>query len=240
MSVSSSKAQLAFDVIERLTAWYEHCLKSEQAALHYLHSDRKFTSDTIAGFRLGYAPAKFDLECSDEELAMLSELGYVTLSDSGIHHNYEGRVMFPITDSIGRVRGFSGRRVGNGRTIKYYNSAETFFFKKSELLFGLEQSRRSIFLNNKAIVCEGFTDVLAFHQKGIRIAVACMGTSLTKQHMNHLYRYTDTLYFAFDADGSGKEALSKSVNLAKKYHMNYGVQKFPDGQDPAEYLLGSK
>lgn len=209
-----------------------------ESAYNYLR-ERKFTDETLDSFRVGYAPRDFTFEATERELDILEALDYISRNpDGSLHHNYENRIMFPACDPQGHVRGFSGRRIGEATSIKYYNSAESELFRKGRLLFGFEKARRGIYLNNKAIICEGFTDVLAYHQVGAKIAVACMGVALTEWHMLELSRYTDTLMFAFDADKGGNNALKKSIELAKLFGMKYGVQKFPDGKDPAAYLLG--
>ena len=216
---------------------FENCWESSLAdpARKYLN-DRKFTDETLRKFRVGFAPASLDDEFSDDDIERLEAWKYV----EGRVLKYRDRVMFPIVDVLGRVRGFSGRSVGTTTAIKYYNAAESEMFKKSELLFGLDHARKAIFLNNKVIVCEGFTDVLAFHQHGTPIAVACMGVALTETHVRTLMRYTDTLYFAFDADKGGNVALKKSVDMCKDLGLNYGLYKLPEGKDPASHLLGGQ
>lgn len=245
-SVTSTSSELSrteqFALVERLTNWYESCFLGPDAteARDYL-SDRKFSDESVKGFRLGWAPVEFTFEANEVELQQLETWDYIAReSDGSIHHNYENRIMFPVHDPQGRVRGFSGRRIGDTNAIKYYNSAESDMFSKSELLFGFEKARRSIFLNNKAIICEGYTDAIAFHQVGKPIAVACMGIALTEAHLLQLMRYTDTCLFAFDPDNAGSKALKKSVELCQRLGMNYGRFNLPEGADPAAYLLGGE
>lgn len=207
------------------------------AAREYL-DERAFTAETLESFRIGYAPQEFTFEATEAELAQLEKWDYINRESGSVHHNYEHRIMFPVLDPQSRVRGFSGRRVGDANSIKYYNSAESDMFSKSEQLFGFDRARRAIYLNNKVIICEGFTDVLAFHQVGKPIAVACMGVALTEGHLLQLMRYTDTCIFAFDADTGGTKALKKSIGLVQKFGMKYGTFNLPEGTDPAEHLLG--
>lgn len=240
MSTSSELSRTEqFALVERLTNWYESCLLTPDAteARDYL-VERKFSDESVSGFRLGWAPEEFTFEASDAELDQLEAWDYINRESGSIHHNYEFRIMFPVLDPQGRVRGFSGRRIGDTNAIKYYNSKESDMFSKSELLFGFDKARRSIFLNNKAIICEGYTDAIAFHQVGKPIAVACMGIALTEAHVLQLMRYTDTCLFAFDPDNAGSKALKKSVELCQTLGMKYGRFNLPEGADPAAYLLG--
>jgi DNA primase len=237
---SQLTVQEQFALVERLTIWYTSCLHESEAseARAYLEG-RSFSPETLTDFRIGYAPKDFTMEVAEQELAQLEAWDYLKrLPDGTIHHNYEHRIMFPVLDVQGRPRGFSGRSVGSSNAIKYYNSAESSMFRKAELLFGFDRARRSVYLNNKAIVCEGFTDVMAFHQSGSPIAVACMGIAMTEQHLLQLMRYTDTCIFAFDPDKAGMRALAKSIALCKKFGISYGEFKLPDGKDPAAHLLG--
>jgi DNA primase catalytic core len=208
------------------------------AARKYLIDERGFTEDTLDEFQIGFAPLNWGFDATDAELAKLEELEALYINDGKYVDAYYNRITFPIRDEQGQIRGFSGRTVGASSSVKYFNSAETEVFSKSNLLFGLSKSRESIFKKNKVILCEGFTDVMAFHQSGIKIAVASMGTHLTPAHLISLGRYTNNIVFAMDMDTAGIKFYNKSLPLIQKLGFNHGKFKVPEGQDPCSFLLG--
>jgi DNA primase len=147
--------------------------------------------------------------------------------------------MFPLADARGRVRGFGARQMPGGEPPKYLNSPEGFLFRKSEVVYGLDRARSAIAAGSRAIVVEGYTDVLALHQAGLPETVASMGTALTEQQVRELARLcgTGTLHLAFDADAAGQEAAVRGMQLAQATGMQVRVVQLPEGRDPADVAV---
>lgn len=166
----------------------------------------------------------------------------VALSGSrGLVDRFFGRIMFPISDTSGRVIAFGGRIIGKGEP-KYLNSSDTPLFHKSKNLFGLDKSRAKILDTKTVIVVEGYTDVIALHESGFSNAVATLGTALTAQHVKLLSRFAHRIIYIFDGDEAGMRAASRAVEFIDKTitietnsnPMILDVVVLPDGQDPAE------
>jgi DNA primase len=147
--------------------------------------------------------------------------------------------MFPLADARGRVRGFGARQMPGGDPPKYLNSPEGVMFHKSETVYGLDRARQTITTQSRAIVVEGYTDVLALHQAGMPESVASMGTALTEQQVRELARVcgSGTLYLAFDADAAGEEAALRGMQMAQSTGMEVRVVTLPDGRDPADVAV---
>ena len=191
--------------------FYKNCLWSDEGepARDYLFS-RGFKKEVLEEFSVGF--------CSKDG-------GY-----------YSNRVLFPIFDCLGNVCGFSGRALPDTSHVKYLNSPESAVFSKSRLLFGLNRNRQQIFIKNKVIFVEGFTDVIALAQQGCDLAVAGMGIALTDPQLSLISRYTRNLYLCFDADVRGNNALRKSIVKAKAAGFNVIKVELPEGKDPADLL----
>lgn len=210
-------------------------------ALQYIKS-RGFTDETITNFGVGYSPS-FNVNYIKN--------GYLTYTDVNnlveYQHLFEnssqkfsdrfsGRLTFPVKKPNGVVSGFAARSI-NGDLPKYLNSAESSVYKKAHVLFGLNLAKDSIYLANKAIICEGYTDAMAFHQAGIKIAVACGGTHATSSQLAQIARYTNNIYLAFDADSAGDAVTNSTYNLLKSMGLKAGFINLPRGKDPADVLL---
>jgi len=183
---------------------------SNSEALDYLRS-RGFKDETLKRFEIGFCP-----------------------SDGGYFKN---RIVFPIFDTLGNVRGFSGRALPGTSTIKYMNSKESEDFSKSRCLFGLFHHQKGIFVKNRVIFVEGFTDVLALAQEGSNNVVAGMGVALTDPQLALIARYTRNITLCFDSDEKGTAAFHKSVKRAKEFGFSIKRVKLPEGKDPADLLI---
>lgn len=220
--------QISLDALEDLTTHFEDELfgSDGSAALSYLN-DRKFSVQTLKNFRIGFYTGK-------KTFSGLEDHGYT----ENFWSSLANRLIFPIQDSRGLVRGFSGRILPGDRRVKYFNSPESAMFKKGEYLFGLHQHRKDIYVHGKAILCEGYTDVMAFHEAGLPTAIACMSTRITDHHFLELLKYTDTIYFAFDPDDAGNAARNRGLKLSEQFGFNRKILNLPNGKDPAAVLLG--
>lgn len=212
-----------------------------QSSRDYLY-ERGFTKDTLDTFCIGYSPepiidyiALDALKYSD--LLNLEEVKHLFKLENGAYSDrFRGRITFPFTSSAGNVLGFAARSIG-GELPKYLNSSESTAYSKSRCLFGLSQAHESIFDSNFAILCEGYTDAMAFHQAGKHEAVACGGTHATSYQLSLIARYTKNLLLAFDADDAGDSVTQKTLHLATSMGFNTKILKMDRGKDPAESLL---
>lgn len=199
--------------------------------------ERGFTENTLRSFKVGYAPSSWQFELDAEVLEDLIGLRHISTRNNTIRDRFSGRVVFPVCDEQGNVRGFSGRIFGEKTGAKYENSSTSDTFTKGQSLFGMNLARKSIYEKNLVVVVEGFTDAMAFHQVGRENVVATMGTKFTERHILMLSRYTNNLYFGFDADSGGKGARDKALIMTKSLNLNAAIINFPDGKDPADILL---
>ena len=144
--------------------------------------------------------------------------------------------MFPLADARGRVIGFQARKLHDDDPLKgkYVNSPESDLFKKSHVLYGLHLARPAIAKQDRAVVVEGNTDVIALRQAGFEPVVASMGTALTEQHLKELARLTKRLYLCFDSDAAGEEATLRGMERAQEQGFEIRVVTLPPGQDPAD------
>ncbi len=209
-----------------------------EGARTYLQ-ERGITEETAKTFRVGYAPGARNRLCAAAMKKGFTsvELDRAGLSLRGGTDRLRSRVMFPLSDPQGRVRGFGGRQMPGGEPPKYKNSPDGPVFRKSDIVYGLDRARQAIAKAGAAIVVEGYTDVLALHQVGLENVVASMGTALTAQQVNELKRLCSTLLLAFDADAAGQEASVRGIQLALQQGIVVRVVSLPQGRDPADVAL---
>ena len=233
--------QSLYQLMENLNGFYQQGLQqsSAQPARDYLDR-RGLSADIINHFAIGYAPAGWDnvlkrFGKQSEDRESLMEAGMLVSNDKGrTYDRFRDRVMFPIRDKRGRVIGFGGRVLGND-TPKYLNSPETPIFHKGRQLYGLYEAVKNHPEPARLLVVEGYMDVVALAQYGIDYAVASLGTSTTAEHIQLLFRSTDTVICCYDGDRAGREAAWRALETALPY-MNDGRQLrfmfLPDGEDP--------
>lgn len=191
---------------------------------------RKLPGDLQEIFHIGYVPqGGSDLLQKTGKLSMLKKIGVI--KDDGRTERFRGRILFPIIHHRYPL-GFGGRLV-KGYGPKYLNSPESSIYHKSELLFGLQQSKQAARRKEQVIIAEGYTDVLAFHAAGFSHAMATCGTAFTDDQARLLLRLVDAVYFAYDGDRAGAKALYRSVKTALKYGLVPYVIAMNAGEDPA-------
>lgn len=195
--------------LQKAAHYYKTELKKSQRAIEYL-KNRGLSGQIAAKFQIGYAPAGWQNLQSvfpnyDDEV--LKTAGLVVENDQGKRYDrFRDRIMFPIHNQKGEVIGFGGRVINPEDTPKYYNSPETPVFQKGHELYGLFVARRAIRDAGRALVVEGYMDVVALAQYGIDYAVAALGTATTPFHITKLMRQTDEIVFSFDGDNAGRTA----------------------------------
>ncbi|HQP49260.1 MAG TPA: DNA primase [Spirochaetota bacterium] len=223
---------------------YHKCLKSDESrdAMEYALG-RGLSAESIDEFKLGFAPDAWDflirhLQNKKVSLATASDAALVIPSKNreggGYYDRFRGRLMFPIFNIAGDVIAFGGRILGSGEP-KYLNSPEYELFSKSSVLYGLHAAREHIIDMQRAIIVEGYLDVIGCHQNGIRNVVAPLGTALTEQQVNVLSRYCREIILLFDADSAGIKASLRSLDIVDTKNVDVRVAMLPDG-DPFEYI----
>lgn len=238
-----------YRALELATKYYEAVLPKFPDALTYL-KNRGLTDETIAKFRVGFAPDEWralgDFFAKKGVQESLSDkAGLIVKSQKGFYDRFRGRIMFPLSDSSGRVVAFSGRILGSGpgKTLgasadaKYVNSPETEVFHKSRILFGFHNAKDSMRRMDSAVLVEGQLDLILSHQVGVTNAVASSGTAFTAEHLALIKRFTHNIILAFDADDAGLAAAHKGVLLALSQDMSVRIAKLPRGMDPADMAL---
>ncbi|MEA2302003.1 MAG: primase, partial [Solirubrobacteraceae bacterium] len=195
-------------------------------------------------FRVGFAPSAWDriLVGSREggfTEAELYDAGLAQRSPErpgSLYDRFRARIMFPLCDNRGRVLGFGARAMNPDQTAKYVNTADNEIYHKGQHLYGIQLARTAATKAGSVIVCEGYTDVIAMHQAGLRNAVGLMGTALTADQLAELRRHAPVVTLALDADAAGQEATLKAARLAAKHQIELRVMILPAGTDPADLL----
>jgi len=191
-------------------------------------------------FRLGLSPGRGLAAKAKEKGFTDAELRAAGLVQQRGNDYFPPRLMFPLADARGRIIGFQARKLREDDPLrgKYVNSPEGELFHKSAILYGLHLARPSIAKEDRAVVVEGNTDVIALRQAGMEPAVASMGTALTDAHLRELSRLTKRLYLCFDSDAAGEEATLRGMELAVAQGFDVKVVSLPKGQDPADAPAG--
>jgi DNA primase len=225
--------------LEAAAAFFSEQLKKSSVARDYLEK-RRIPEELIERFGLGYAPQGRMLIQSLHPRVPITELqaaGLVARSESGeTYDRFRHRLMFPIHSPAGRLVGFGGRTLGDDRA-KYINTSETERFHKGELLFGLHQAKREIREDGRAVLCEGYFDVLAAVAAGRIGAVAGMGTALTPEQAKLLSRYAESVVVAYDGDTAGETAHRRALPLLLAEGLAVYRARFPEGEDPDSLRL---
>ena len=258
------------NLLEEAATFYRHNLLSTPQgvqALTYLLEKRKISQETIELFSMGYAPRSWDAAMqhfkgkgySDADLL---EVGLITERDNGGYYDkFRNRIMIPIRDENGRMAGFGARILDPNDVPKFMNSPQTVLFDKSSLLFGLDQAKKNIRTTDKAVIVEGYLDVIALHQAGFANAVSPMGTAITETQIRLLKKYTRKIILALDPDSAGQKAVLRGLESARssmdtedeirfdargllrhenRLNADLRVATMPDGLDPDEVVEKDK
>jgi DNA primase len=226
-------------LLERAAEFYARVLWDSDAgagAREYLAS-REIGEDVCREFRLGYAPGAARLSSRAlQEGYTRDELLAVGLTNNRGNDYFQRRIVFPLADARGRVRGFQARKLHDDDPLqaKYVNSREGELFRKGDLLYGLDTARQAIAREDRAVVVEGNTDVLALRQAGFAPVVASMGTALTEAQLRELARLTKRLFLCFDADAAGQDATLRGMELAVAQGFDVKIVALQPGTDPAD------
>lgn len=237
-----------FDVLTWAEDEFHRCLLDSQMAAparEYL-KERGFTDETIAKFKLGFAPGdgQWLLARSRGKFAVdqMETARLVKKSDegTGYYQFFRNRVLFPIRNDKGRCVSFGGRvlpQFAQPGVGKYINGPESDVYSKSNLLFGFDAAREGIRKAQTAVVVEGYTDVLISHQFGVTNVVGVCGTALTEAHVARLKRFAGRIVLMFDGDDAGQKAAEKALSNFLAESIDLKVLVLPEDQDPDEYLF---
>jgi DNA primase len=226
-------------LLERAAEFYGRVLWGSEAgaaAREYLAS-RGLGEEVCREFRLGYAPQGATLtRRALQEGYTQEELLAVGLANRRGNDYFQRRIVFPLADARGRVRGFQARKLHDDDPLqaKYVNSPEGELFRKGDLLYGLDGARQAIAREDRAVVVEGNTDVIALRQAGFAPVVASMGTALTDAQLRELNRLTKRLFLCFDSDAAGQDATLRGMELAVAQGFDVKIVALEVGTDPAD------
>lgn len=243
---AQTERDLLYKIQEVANDFFQHQLwdseEGRSIGLSYF-KERELREEIIKKFQLGYSPEKknafteyaLDKGYSKDILEKSGLSIFPDHSPTGIDR-FRERVVFPIHSFSGRVLGFGGRILkSNVKTAKYLNSPETDIYHKSNVLYGLNQSKQAISKANVCLLVEGYMDVVALHQAGIENVVASSGTSLTTEQIKLIKRLTENVTILFDGDKAGIKASFRSIDMLLSEGMNIRVLLFPDGDDPDSF-----
>jgi len=232
----------SLEASEWAARFYQKQLTVNQTALKYLLRDRGFTKKTLLTWQLGYSPStghaltdfltKQGFTTDESKRAGLS----VLRSDKAVDM-FRGRIMIPLSDSQGRVIGFTARLLADEPNApKYINTPATAIYDKSRHVFGLHLSKDSIRKAGFAVIVEGQLDVISSHQAGVTNVVATSGTAITENHLRELKRFSGDIRLCFDADSAGVAATERAIDLAQKTGVSLGIIELKNAQEDPDEL----
>jgi DNA primase len=221
--------------------YHDRLLKHDDAGIarRYLRG-RGFDGDAARQFSLGWAPDGYDTLSTHLQK---QKFGRQDIVDAGLafvnranklQDAFRGRLMFPIWDMRGDPVGFGGRIMEGGQGPKYKNTAETVIYQKSRLLYGLNFAKAEIVAQGEVVICEGYTDVMAFVLAGVPVAVATCGTALADDHFLTLKNLARKVTLAYDADAAGQAAAERCYQWEQRFEVQFQVADLPEGRDPAD------
>jgi DNA primase len=237
-------------LLDRTATYYSRYLwqarEADDARAYLL--GRGLEEQTLREFRVGYAPSAWDRILlashrsgySDEELLAVGLAQRSKTRPGSVFDRFRERIMFPAVDARGRVHGFGARRMRENQAAggaKYLNTSDGELYHKREVLFGIDLARAAAARAGRMILVEGYTDVLALHQAGIRNAVGIMGTSLTEEQVKELERVVTVLELCLDSDRAGQDAMLRAARVAAGRSLELRVVGLPEGSDPADLVL---
>ncbi|MEG1106126.1 MAG: DNA primase, partial [Eubacterium sp.] len=230
-----------YELHRELANYYYLCLKKNKTGLYYLNR-RGITSATIKAYGLGLSPDSWN-----DALNFLTQKGYTNqeMLDSGLvmasekgrlYDRFRNRIMFPILNATGRIIGFGGRRISDeDNGPKYLDSPETMVFSKGTELFNMNHAKSNI-INGQILIVEGYMDVIALYEQGIRNTVAALGTAFTAYHAALLGRYVSEVVLCFDGDAAGESATQKAIIILKNTAINVKILRLPVEDDPDSFI----
>lgn len=228
--------------VNKLAAGFFYKAFTERANKGYAYMKRRGISPAILKkFGIGYADEQWDslyryLLSQGVDKKIMVELGLVSENKGKCYDKFRNRVIFPIINTSGKVIGFGGRAIDPSDNPKYLNSPESKIFQKKNNLYGLNISRQSVGKEGFIILVEGYMDTIALYQSGVQNVAASLGTALTENQARLIKRYTRDVVLSYDADGAGRAAALRGLEILKKEDCKVKVLHVTDGKDPDEYV----
>ncbi|HTM06475.1 MAG TPA: DNA primase [Patescibacteria group bacterium] len=244
---ASKQGKTYYDICSFFATWSKEHFAKHSEVKDYMHN-RGFLPKTIEQFAVGFMPGGLSsikqlLEAARHHYILPDDLvhhGLLMQSKSVFYSPYEERIIFPITDHIGRICGFGGRTYRkNDERPKYYNSRDSDFFNKGSLLYGLAQAKKQIQETGSVFLVEGYTDCMAMAQHGFINTIATLGTACTMMHLKQIARYATRMVIIYDSDDAGHQAINRIAQLCWQVNIEPFVVELPARHDPAS-LLGIK
>lgn len=246
----SEKATREYSEKERIVranntacAFFRNRLEGSAKAKEYI-AKRGISADAVERYKVGYAPDGWDglLNHLNEQRVPIADAVNAGLlvpreNSTGFYDRFRDRLVFPILDASERIIAFGGRSFGDEQP-KYLNSPETPVFAKNKTLYGLNIARKAIPREDRAIVVEGYMDVIATQSAGFENSVATLGTALTEEHVNVIGRFTKNVLLSFDSDSAGMKAALRSAPIFEQAGFNVRILSMPKGEDPDSILRG--
>ena len=203
--------------------------------------DRGLNDDSLKLFKVGFAPGNSSflfnsIKDKNYNKEVLEKSGLFGFSGSKTYDRFRSRIMFPISNTTGKIIAFGGRVFGKDDPAKYMNSPETPLYRKSEIFYGLDLTRDAIRKKESAILVEGYTDIIQLYQAGIKNVVAVSGTAFTDGHVNQIRRFTSKVYLSYDGDSAGINAAKKAGYALLKGSLEPKIIIIPDGLDPDDWI----
>lgn len=231
-----------YSINEMAGNFFHNCLTRThygKPGLSYLHK-RHLRDDTIRSFKLGFAPDSWSklTDAFTKKGVNPKDLVLLGLSKEKNGHYYDAfrnRIIFPIRDGRSRIVGFGGRVLDDSKP-KYLNSPDTPIFNKRRLLFAMDAAHQAIYDAGKAVLVEGYMDVISCHNQGVRNVVASLGTAFTPEQARLLQRQAKELVLSYDMDDAGRQATRRAMEIVRGLGMRIRVASLPQGKDPDEYI----
>ena len=228
----------AKEALALATKYYQACLVRDKSVCEYVFYKRNLNRQTVAEFKIGYAPAS-----GKALLEVLKKRGFTEqeLDSAGLLNQYKSdlfrnRMVVPFIDTTGNVIGFTARVLDKSEP-KYLNTPETILFNKSRFIFGLHNAKEAIRRSNYVVIVEGNMDVISSHQAGVKEAVATSGTAMTEQHLKALSNLTSDIRLAYDGDTAGVKATERAIMLAGDLGIELTViSNYHGAKDPDELI----
>lgn len=231
----NKKEYILFDINSYACEFFQKKLQNSKFAQDYLEK-RQIKKNTQESFKLGYNPkdnSLIDFLLQKYSMKLLNESGVIANS----YNIFAGRLIFPIADEYGRIVAFAGRALDENQKPKYINTKETAIFSKQKLFYGFDKAKNHI--KDYLVVCEGYFDCIRLHQEGIESAIATMGTNLSDFHIRLIKRHTNKIYFNFDSDEAGINAMLKNTKVLGQldaYVIEFNLDH-AQKEDPDSFIL---
>lgn len=242
--ISNEQKDRYFSICYEVARWCHENLNKSTEALNYM-TKRGFSKENISKYAVGYFPGgqtniKSLLKAMLKQGILADDLikcSIIMESKGSFYSPFEERIMFPISDQLGRFCGFGGRVFKeNDDRAKYYNSHENSYFNKGSLLYGLDLAKKTIQEKGYAFLVEGYTDCIAMAQSGYQNSIAALGTACTIEHLKLLSRFAQKIYVLYDGDQAGQKAILRLTEMCWNVNMEVRVVSLLDKEDPASFL----